>query len=88
MSDAEREYIRKACNELQPGGSATFYSPIVRQAFPTVSPSERVSEGYVRKLSGVTTYAQFCACINYGKGVFTVRELPDDGGVYEVYRIK
>ena len=85
MSDAEREYISKACDALVVEGSQSFFANIVDLAFPPVPPTEKMSEGYKRIVPGRSTYDQFRACINYGKGVYTIEERD---GSYDVYRVK
>lgn len=85
MSDAEREYIGKACAALVVGGSQSFFTNIVELAFPPVAPYEKMSEGSKHYIPGRSTYDIFRACINYGKSVYTVEE---HDGSYNVYRIK
>ena len=84
-NDAEREYIRKACENLLVGEDRKFFADVVSFAFPATAPVNDVSEGYQRSIPGRTTYQQLHDCLNYGRGLYSIKELP---GVYEVYRTR
>ena len=87
MSSAERGYIVQCCPALKLGEHKVFLGSIVAQAFPAVPKGERMSEGYKRVQPAVTTYEQFRAAINWnGIASYTIKEVPVDGGSYEVYR--